>query len=172
MDAQARPVRRVHQVFLDLRVLMENQESREKQESLDIPVFQRSRSARETRESRVNRDFLGHEALLATTASRVLRERRAKSVSPVSTARQAWREDLAPKDTLVTPDLQDQMENLLLTSTPDQKETKEFLDRQVSPVSRDSKVKPENQDFQDQMDRPATQVLPLSASRANKETQE
>lgn len=172
MDAQAPLVRRVHQVFLDLRVLTANQESREKQESPDIPVFRRSRSVRETKESRADRDCPGHEALPVTTATQALKARRARSVSPVSTARRALLEDPAPKDTLATLGPLERMEHPLPTSTQDQKETKEFPDRLVSPVSRDSKVKQENQDQMDQMDRPATQVSPRSASRVNKETQE
>lgn len=172
MDAQAPLVRRVHQASLDLRDLTATPESRERQESPDIPVFRRSRSARETRESRASREFPDRAALPATTASQALRARRARSVTPVSTARRALLEGPAPKDTLETPDHLERKEHPLPTSTLDQKETKAFPDRQASPAFRDSKVKQENQDFQDPMDRPATPVSPQLASKENKEMQD
>lgn len=172
MDAQAPLVHRVHQVSLDLRALTASQESRERQESPDFPVFRRSRSARETRESRAGRESPDHAVLPATTASQASKARRARSVTPVSTARRALREGPAPKDTLGTLDHLERKEHPLPTSIRDRKETKATPDRPVSPVFRDSKVKQDNQDFQGQTDRPATQVSPRLASKANKETQD
>lgn len=172
LDDRVPLVHRVHQVCLDLRVLMGNQESKEKRESPDTPVFPRSRSARETKESRASRDHPEYEAFLARTASQDFQARRARSVSPDTMVRRALLEDPAPKDTLATPEPLDLMEHPLQTFTQDQKETKAIQGHLVSPVSRDSRVKQETQDQMDQMDRPATQGSLRLASRANKETQE